>query len=385
MATKEQLIDSFMQAHKAGDTKAASALAQAVRQFEPVETEPAPEPEKKRVLGDRMVETAEKVKDIFTGESRMTPEMETLPTIGEMPELDPKLREIDIPGLKSAFVSMTAGDKETVQALQANYPGLEARQDEKGNWIVKSPTDQKEYAVNVPGMDVRDIGKGALIAALFTKAGKLTNIGARILGAGLTQTGLEAGQAAAGGEFDAEQIPLAAAAETVVPAGSVAHRALKGQRPVAEAIDAASEAVRVASKEAPVEKMGIVEMGETVKRGAKARFPGKHIESLAEQVMPDPKVIAAAEELGIEDYLQPDHLTTNQVFRETAQAVKSVTGSKTKDLQVEALLKVQQRADRLIRDFGGTDDLSLLDADIKTSFETVISDLAEKADIAYRN
>lgn len=183
------------------------------------------------------------VKEMVTGEYRTTPEIEQLQTIGDLPELN----KMSIAGLKSAFTTLTSDPEEAVQALQSNFPGIEARQDEKGNWIVKSPTDQKEYVVNPPGIDARDIIRGGLTAAMFAGPGRAAKLGARVLGSAGVQAGIEAGQAATGGEFDVEQVPLAGATELIAPGVSGTVRGVRGLtrgRKIAES--AAEEAVRTA-------------------------------------------------------------------------------------------------------------------------------------------
>lgn len=105
--------------------------------------------------------------------------------------------------------------------------------------------------------------------------------------------------------------------------------------------------------------------------------------TLAEQTIPDPKIIESAKRLGIADYLQPDHVTTNQAYRELAQAVKSVPGSTTRAAELEGLEAIAKRADKLIDEFGGSSDLSKLDAGIKSRMKTTQGELEKKADALY--
>jgi hypothetical protein len=104
---------------------------------------------------------------------------------------------------------------------------------------------------------------------------------------------------------------------------------------------------------------------------------------LAEQAMPDQKVVDAAKRLGIAEYLQPDHVTTNQAYRELAQAVKSVPGSTTRAAELEGLEAVARRADKLVDEFGGSADLSRLDAGIKSRMQTTQEELTKKAEKLY--
>lgn len=105
---------------------------------------------------------------------------------------------------------------------------------------------------------------------------------------------------------------------------------------------------------------------------------------LAGQAAPDPKVLEAARRLGIDEYLQPDHLTSNQAYRELAQAVKSIPGSQTRAAEIQGLEQVGQRADRLINEIGGTTDLSKLNQAVRTQLDQTVTNLANQADDAYK-
>ena len=100
--------------------------------------------------------------------------------------------------------------------------------------------------------------------------------------------------------------------------------------------------------------------------------------------MPNPKTVEAAKRLGIEDYLQPDHVTTNQAYRELAQAVKSVPGSSARAAEIEGLTRVGERADRLITEMGGMTDLSRLNESVKDRIRGTVDQLSEEAEKAYK-
>jgi len=105
---------------------------------------------------------------------------------------------------------------------------------------------------------------------------------------------------------------------------------------------------------------------------------------LAGQAAPDPKVLEAARRLGIDEYLQPDHLTANQAYRELAQAVKSIPGSQTRAAEIQGLNQVGQRADRLITEIGGTTDLSKLNQAVRGQLDSTVTTLSKQADDAYK-
>ena len=172
-----------------------------------------------------------------TGRARATPETQTLPEWTTMPELN----QLSVASLKSALGTLVTNPKETVQILQSNFPGLQARQDAKGNFILRSSVDQQEYAIP-PGFTMGDIPRalGGLLA--FTPAGRATTIpGAVAAGAG-TQAVIEATQAGTGGRFDPADVALAGAGGG---AGQVV------QRGITAAPEAARQVVQRVTGRAP--------------------------------------------------------------------------------------------------------------------------------------
>lgn len=160
-----------------------------------------------------------------TGRARATPETQRLPEWTSMPELN----QMSMASFKSALGTLLTNPQETVQILQSNFPGMQVRQDAKGNFILRSSVDQKEYAIP-PGFSAGDIPRalGGLFA--FTPAGRAATIPGAVVGAGLTQAGIEATQAATGGQISPTEIGMAA---VTGPAGQIIQRAAP---PVAAAV-----------------------------------------------------------------------------------------------------------------------------------------------------
>ena len=148
----------------------------------------------------------ESIAESVTGRARTTPETQALPEWTTMPELN----QMSLASFKSALGSLVSNPKETVQILQSNFPQLGVRQDEKGNFILRSSVDQKEYAIP-PGFTVGDIPRavGGLLA--FTPAGRATSILGAVGKSALTQTAIEGTQAATGGQFDKGEVAVAGA------------------------------------------------------------------------------------------------------------------------------------------------------------------------------
>ena len=158
----------------------------------------------------------ESIGESITGRARATPETQTLPEWTSMPELN----QMSVASFKTALGTLISNPKETVQILQANFPGVQVRQDAKGNYLMRSSVDQKEYAIP-PGFTMGDIPRAAGGIAAFTPAGRAMTIPGAIIGAGATQAVIEATQAGTGGKFDTGEVVMAGATG---PAGQILQR-----------------------------------------------------------------------------------------------------------------------------------------------------------------
>jgi hypothetical protein len=152
----------------------------------------------------------------ITGRARATPETQALPEWTSMPELN----QMSVASFKTALGTLLSNPKETVQILQANFPGVQIRQDAKGNYLMRSSIDQKEYAIP-PGFTMGDIPRAAGGIAAFTPAGRAMTIPGAIVAGGATQAAIEASQAATGGEFNKGEVVTAA---VTGPAGQILQR-----------------------------------------------------------------------------------------------------------------------------------------------------------------
>lgn len=406
--------------------------------------------------------------DMVTGNLRQTKETQTLPEWTGMPELN----QFSVAGAKAGLGTVMASSPEAVKVIQANFPGVGVRQDEKGNYILRSSVDGKEYAIP-PGLSVGDIPRALAGLAAFTPAGRVTSLpGMAAAGAG-TQAVIEATQAATGGEFNSADVAMAGAIPPAVAAvGRVvsaaarpirsAVQAARGRAPevqpaavssVAPVADAAAQQADDAAKAAtmgagsaddgaqmvwrnadtdiPVtfkrvepqagpdgrmyarveangresfvpadeliaaakpaapaqvapQAMPAQELVDTAKKAAGGGIGSKAAqEALAAQAAPDASVVASARRLGIQDYLQPDHVTTNQAFRELSQAIKSTPTSQARAAELQGLERVAQRASDLIEEIGGTKDLSALTSSVRTRMQATQAQLEKQADDLY--
>lgn len=158
----------------------------------------------------------------------------------------PELNQMSMASLKSAIGTLVSNPKETTQILQANFPGLQVRQDAKGNYILRSSIDNKEYAIP-PGVTVGDIPRiiGGVLA--FTPAGRAPSLLGMGLKAGATQAAIEGTQAATGGEFSPQEVALTAATAPIIPGLVRLPSAIKAQlQPIVEPFKGALESAKQA-------------------------------------------------------------------------------------------------------------------------------------------
>jgi formiminotetrahydrofolate cyclodeaminase len=311
-----------------------------------------------------------------TGRARATPETQRLPEWTAMPELN----QMSMASFKSALGTLLTNPQETVQILQANFPGLQVRQDARGNFILRSSVDQKEYAIP-PGFSAGDIPRalGGLFA--FTPAGRAATIPGAVVAAGVTQAGIEATQAATGGEISPAEIGMAAATG---PAGQIIQRAAPpvaaavrrgvqratGRAPAAaapapaprveptfEAPPAAPAAMAPAAPAAmaPAAPAAVPagDVGEVLNLARKAggRLPGSTAAKaqLVDLAQVNPEARAAAERLGID--VPFDVLSDNPQVRSAVGLTRALVAGEAEAAWENTVRQAIQRADEISQQF----------------------------------
>lgn len=232
------------------------------------------------------------IREAITGERRATQETRTLPEWTSMPELN----QMSMASFKSALGTMMSSPQETVQILRQQFPGLGVRQDASGNFILRSSVNGQEYAIP-PGFSLGDIPRalGSLFA--FTPAGAARTIPGAIAGAGATQAGIEASQAATGGEFGAGEVGMAAATG---PVGQIAQRgiaALRGApRPVAgPPADRVEPTFEIAPAQPPAPPTGAAPLGQAPSiqaQGIAAQIPAPFEAQITPEAVSDVLTLA---------------------------------------------------------------------------------------------
>jgi hypothetical protein len=204
----------------------------------------------------------------------------------------------------------------------------------------------------------------------------------------------QAGQAmteAIGGAAQ-QLVPVTPLTAEMAAVGQAARTAAQMGRTAARtATRGAVDAVRQRAPEvpvAPVAPRAVTEQLQAVERVTKAAKSAgqgskKAARVLATEAQPDPKVVKSAERLGIQDYLQPDHVTSNEAYRQVVGAIKSNPQSAVALAEKEGLAAVANRASTLIDEIGGTNDMSALDAGVKAKMRDTHAALLASEDAVY--
>jgi hypothetical protein len=293
----------------------------------------------------------------------------------------PELNQMSVASFKTALGTLMSNPKETVQILQANFPGVGVRQDEKGNFILRSSVDQQEYAIP-PGFTMGDVPKAVGALAAFTPAGRAATIPGAIMGAGATQAVIEGTQAATGGEISPSEIALAAATgpagqilqrvappvvQTVkkvaqrvtgrpaaAPAPAVAPGAPMGAAMAPEAPTAAPAVASVAPPVAPVVAEVTQEsVNDLVQKAAGTGFGSAGArDRLADLAQVNVAAKEAADRLGIQ--LPADVFSDNPQVRAAAGLTRSVAGGEAEAAWRNTVTQAVDKADDVIKQFDAT-------------------------------
>jgi len=317
------------------------------------------------------------IKEAITGDDRKTSESEKSEDWSKMPELNDYS---SIKGWKTNVGTFMAGSDEIAKIIKENNPNVEIKQDSKGNYLFKSGIDGKWYALK-PGFRSSDIPRALGSILAFTPAGRAKTLLGSAAAAAATQAVVEGSQAASGGDFNPSQVLDAGVVGAASPV--IINTLNKAISPLTSIIKPNAQKILKNNVEKP-DLITSSDLASTARIAAEGGLNSNAAaKSLASQVPIDKKTISAAERLGISEYLQPDHVTTNQIYKELAQAIKSIPGSETRAAEVEGLEQIAKRADDLIEELGGTRDISSLSNSIRSEMQKVQQQLENEATRLY--
>jgi len=313
-----------------------------------------------------------------TGRARATPETQTLPEWTSMPELN----QMSVASFKTALGTLMSNPKETVQILQANFPGVQVRQDAKGNYLMRSSVDNQEYAIP-PGLTMGDAPRAVGALAAFTPAGRAATIPGAFIGAGATQAVIEGTQAATGGEVSPTDVGVAA---ITGPAGQIIERVAP---PVVQAVKRGVQSVTgrapmpIPAAGAPVAPTGMAmpevapavpeipvapaapavapivaevteeSVNNLVQKAAGTGFGSTGARNrLADLAQVNVAAKEAAQRLGIE--LPADVFSDNPQVRAAAGLTRSVAGGEAEAGWRNTVTQAVEKADDVIKQFDAT-------------------------------
>ena len=319
------------------------------------------------------------IADAITGNSRKVPSTEALPDWrGNMPEFS---MSQGLPALKTAIGTVSTNPDETAKIIKANFPDVQVRQDEKGNYIFKSGIDQKEYAIK-PGLRFSDIPRAAITMLEFLPAGRATSLLGAGAAMGATQAAIEGSQAATGGEFNAGEVLAAGALGTAGEAagrilGTVVPgvgRVLRGKSFIPEEIASTVPVIDPAIKAADLQQI--------IEKASSGRWNStKYQKQLGELARVNPEALDAAQRLGIE--VPIDTFSDNPQIRELAGAGRSIVGSEASAEWKKALSGSINTADNALEALGATPELSSVSENTLNALKAAREGLKSEAKAAY--
>jgi len=267
---------------------------------------------------------------------------------------------------------LTIGDQEMAAMLKRADPEIIVQRDkDQGAYYIYSPTTQKSFVIDKPGVSINDISSLTATIAAALPAGRAATMGGRAAVEAGIQSGIEAGQRGLGGEFNIEE-PMYAGAFS---AGT-------------DLVTLWNQSRRAGQVSSTAREQGVPQdVGQTA--GTIARTvstqapPAQQAESLASIVRPDPNVVRAAEQMGLQEVLPMRVYSRNPQYVQVEQAVANIPGSAMAEGEKAALLAVSQKADEFISQFGGTRDLASLNENVVNNFNSTLDDLRVQSDLIY--
>jgi hypothetical protein len=313
-----------------------------------------------------------RIAESITGNERMTEEIKNLPNYRtSMPEFalfrDGGISPQAGAALKAAAATMATNPEETVKIFQAQFPNIKVRQDEKGNYILKSDIDKKEYAMK-PGLEWSDVPRAMATVgtALATPAVAAEGIGAAILTGAAQQAVQEGIQKAAGGEFNPEEIATAGGlGGAFTAAGKIGGTVIEAVRPLFKSSEDALAAINKAKNVVPAE-LKQRDLGELVRKASSEGMgSAKARQDLAVLAKIDPNIEQTAKELGFD--LPIDAYSDNKQLNEVIGQMRSKTGSEFGPKFAATVDAAREKAQGLLQAIDASPDLAAVSESVKAS------------------
>jgi hypothetical protein len=285
----------------------------------------------------------------------------------------PELNEMSMRAFKSGLGGLLTGDpKEIQQIIASNYPEAEFG-DIDGQMAVRLPSG--DYLLQPEGIDPLDVARFGTDVAAFTPAGRVVGTGAKQLAkgavvAGMTQGALQGVEAVTGGEFDPEDVAIEAATQGAfqVAAPVVKAAATKVKESVSPIVSKVLSKFKAGDSAKPYEE-------------AANALQNSNATNIMPQIMADPEVLKAADDLGIN--VNPSVYSTSDIYREMEIALKTLPQSKLSYNEKETIRKLGEAADNLVAEWTGTTDKSAISEEFTERMLTTVRSLEDEATALY--
>ncbi len=285
-----------------------------------------------------------------------------------------------------AMQPLTINDEEVASMLKQADPEIIVERDRSnGAFYVYSPTTQKSFVINKPGISLNDASNLVATIVAAIPAGRAATMAGRAGLEAAIQTGIESGQRSLGGEFNVEEPLISGAFSAGADLVSLWNQSRRAAqvRSSAQAQGASPELSQVGADISRISTSAPSSVqGGSATQGAAT---SGQAQTLRDIVRPDERVVTAAEELGLSEVLPLRVFSQNPQYVQVEQALARMPGSAMAEGEREALLAVSQKADDFIQAFGGTRDIASLDANIVNNFNSTLDDLRSRSDIIYDN
>jgi hypothetical protein len=274
----------------------------------------------------------------FTGEQRMTPEIQGMRDVANIPEMN----QWSLPATAVAAGTLMTPPEQTMKVFKTWFPDNPIRTDEKGNFIIKSLVDGKEYALK-PGFSASDVGRVLSLAGLGKLATKVGGLFAEMMGGGtaatlagtaggevLVQTGVEGTSAALGGDFNKGNILASAVIPPLLQGGGMMAR--KGVQSVADMV------------EPSIGRMGSEAM-QSVNEAVMPNRPAPLKYSTGEVMMgPKREIVENVSQVKPQAQLTPEQIKSSQVMNPRKEVVDSESIYKRSPEQAQEFKSLVSRA-----------------------------------------
>ena len=285
----------------------------------------------------------------------------------------PELNEMSMRAFKSGLGGLLTGDpKEIQQIIASNYPEAEFG-DIEGQMAVRLPSG--DYLLQPEGIDPLDMARFGTDVAAFTPAGRVVGTGTKQLAkgavvAGMTQGALQGVEAATGGEFNPEDVAIEAATQGAFQVAAPVVKAVttRAKESVSPIVSKVLNKFKAGDSAKPYEE-------------AASALQNTNTTNIMPQIMADPEVLKAADDLGIN--VNPSVYSTSDIFREMENALKAIPGSKLSANEKETIRKLGQAADDLMAEWTGTTDKSAISEDFTEKMLTTVKNLEDEATALY--